>query len=211
MISLQIQSLLGASINVPYVDRLKDGKSPFNYPIQNYIGGVNGQDVAGVVPALVGTAEGTNIFVASFTPNNDAYAALASNPNEFEAQVRQVIVPNPISGPGVTPAAIDLDFIKATTPKYTAKTFHALVNQPQTLTNGQCQRNTYYFNETFAAPVLRSGNATLYGPAHAGAVPAALDNRYEKQGGYSVSAEMVGFNAESCESAAANVDPASLQ
>lgn len=139
MISLQIQSLLGANINVPYVDRLKDGKTPFNYPIQNFIGGVNGKDIATVVPALVGIAEGTNIFVAAFTPNNDAYASLASNPNEFEAQVRQVIFPNPLSGPGLEPAAIDLDFIKATAPNYMAKTFHALANQPQTLTSGLCQ------------------------------------------------------------------------
>lgn len=39
MINLQIAALKQGSIYVPYVDRLKDGKTPFNYPVQNYIGG----------------------------------------------------------------------------------------------------------------------------------------------------------------------------
>lgn len=73
-----------------------------------------------------------------------------------------------------------------------------------------CQRNTYYFNETFAAPALRSGNATLYGPT-SGSVPSALAGRYTKQGGYSASGEVVGYNAETCASAAANADPESFR
>ena len=51
MSSLQIMSdLLQGSIRVPYVDRLGDGKTPFQSSIKQYIGGVNGQDVAGLVP-----------------------------------------------------------------------------------------------------------------------------------------------------------------
>ncbi|KAL9038998.1 MAG: hypothetical protein Q9214_005056 [Letrouitia sp. 1 TL-2023] len=203
MINLKIDNLLGASIYIPYTDRLKDGKTPFNFPVQNYIGGVNGNDVQGAVPALVGTAQGTNIFVGAFHPNDNAYAPLASNPNEFVAQVNQVILPNDVSGPGLEPSAFDLDFISTRTPLYTAQTFHTLINQPAILTNTLCQRNTYYFNETFAAPVFRSGNATLYGPLE-GSVPAVLKGRYVKQGGYSASAEMLGFNAESCGDAAKN-------
>ncbi|KAL8834864.1 MAG: hypothetical protein Q9170_003564 [Blastenia crenularia] len=209
MSALQIPALMAGSIYVPYTDRLKDGKTPFNYPVQNYIGGVNGQDVGGVVPSLVGTAEGTNIFVARFAPDNDAYAPIASNPNEFSAEVKQVIVPNPVSGPSVTPEAFDFDFITAKSPLYTAHTFHAVINQPVILTNLMCQRNTYYFNETFAKPVFRSGNVTLFGPT-AGAVPSALAGRYTVQGGYSASGEIVGYNAESCASAAANLDPKAL-
>ncbi|KAL8706614.1 MAG: hypothetical protein Q9201_000361 [Fulgogasparrea decipioides] len=210
MANLQITALLGANIVVPYTDRLNDGKRPFNFPVQNYIGGVNGQDIMGVVPALVGTAEGTNIFVASFAPNNDAYAPIASNPNEFTAEVKKIIVPNPVSGPGVIPEAFDLDFVSARTPLYTDHTFHAFINQPQILTNLLCQRNLYYFNETFAAPVQRVGNVTLFGPT-SGSVPKALAGRYVRQGGYSASGEMVGYNAESCESAAARSDPKAFQ
>ena len=49
---LYIPNLLGASIYFPFVDRLKDGKTPFNYPVRNYIGGVNGKDVQGLVPGM---------------------------------------------------------------------------------------------------------------------------------------------------------------
>ncbi|KAI4146539.1 MAG: hypothetical protein L6R39_003430 [Caloplaca ligustica] len=206
MFNLQISSLMSGSIYIPYTDRLKDGKTPFNYPVQNYIGGVNGQDVQAAVPALVGTAEGTNIFVGSFAPNNDAYAPIASFPNEFSAEVKQILVPNTISGPSVLPEAFDFDFITTNSPMYTAHTFHALINQAIILTNGLCQRNPYYFNETFAAPTMRSGNVTLVGPL-AGSVPSALAGKYFKQGGYSASGEMLGYNAETCASAAANSDP----
>ncbi|KAF7503934.1 hypothetical protein GJ744_003015 [Endocarpon pusillum] len=204
---LQIQALMGAGINVPYVDRLRDGKTPFNYPCRTFIGGVNGKDISAVVPALVGSTQGNSILVASFSPNDGPYAALASSPNEFEAQVRQVILPNPISGPGIVPAAFDLDFTSASPAQYAEDTFRALINQPTILTNTKCQRNTYYFNQTFRESVMRTGDATLYGPARMGAVPAELDNRYVEQGGYSASSVMVGFNAEDCASAGANVDP----
>ena len=103
-----------------------------------------------------------------------------------------------------------MDFISAKSPLYTDHTFHALINQPQILTNGFCQRNPYYFNETDAAPVLRSGNITLYGPL-AGAVPSALAGRYTIQGGYSASGQMLGYNAEECSTAAANSDPKAYQ
>ncbi|KAL9003725.1 MAG: hypothetical protein Q9188_003429 [Gyalolechia gomerana] len=210
MINLQIPALLAGSIYVPYTDRLNDGKTPFNYGVQNYIGGVDGKEIDGVVPAVVGTGEGTPIFVGRFAPNNDAYAPIASNPNEFSAQVKQIILPNPISGPGIIPEAYDFDFFTAMSPLYTAKTFHAIINQPTILTNLMCQRNTYYFNETFAEPELRSGNVTLFGPL-AGSVPSALAGKYVKQGGYSASGEIVGYNPETCAAAAANVDPKALQ
>ncbi|KAL8663177.1 MAG: hypothetical protein Q9202_004109 [Teloschistes flavicans] len=210
MFFLGITALLSASIYVPYTDRLKDGKTPFNYPVQNYIGGVNGQDVMGLVPALVGSAEGTTIFVAEFAPPDDAYAPIDSSPNEFSAEVKQVIVPNPISGPGIVPEAFDFDFVSTKAPLYTDHTFHALLNQPLILTNGQCQRNTYYFNETFTNPTMRSGNVTLFGPT-AGSAPQVLAAKYIKQGGMSASAELVGYNAEDCKTASASIDPKALQ
>ena len=45
-----IDSLLTASILVPYTDRLKDGKTGFNTATRNFLGGVNGQDIQAVVP-----------------------------------------------------------------------------------------------------------------------------------------------------------------
>lgn len=101
---------------------------------------------------------------------------------------------------------MDFDFITVISSLYTEHTFHELINQAVILINGLCQRNTYYFNETFSDPVLRSGNVTLFGPL-AGAAPKALAGVYARQGGYSASAQMVGYNAETCASAAANVGP----
>ena len=51
MSALQIQSpLLAASINVPYVDRLGDGKTGFQYSIKGYIGGYDGDELEAGVP-----------------------------------------------------------------------------------------------------------------------------------------------------------------
>ncbi|KAL8784737.1 MAG: hypothetical protein Q9195_008919 [Heterodermia aff. obscurata] len=217
MFDLQIPSLKQASIYVPYTDRLNDSQTAFNYPLLNYIGGTDGgfsqSDISflqAVVPTLVGTAEGTNLLIGQITPGNDAYAPLASNPNEFSTEVKQILVPNPVSGPAVEPEVFDLDFVTAKSPLYTAHTFHALISQPEILNNGECQRNTYYFNQTFSAPALRSGNATVYGPL-AGAAPSQLAGVYTKAGGYSASGVVVGYNAEACDVAAANTDPKALQ
>ena len=158
----------------------------------------------------MGSAEGTSLEIAQITPGNDAYAPLASNPNEFSTEVKQIIVPNPVSGPAVEPEVFDLDFITARSPLYTAHTFHQMANQPLILNNGLCGRNTIYFNETFSAPALRSGNATVYGPL-AGAAPSQLAGVYTKAGGYSASGVLVGYNAETCDVAAAKTDPKAYQ
>ncbi|KAL9051789.1 MAG: hypothetical protein Q9206_004565 [Seirophora lacunosa] len=213
MANLQIPALVGASIYVPYTDRLRDGRTPFNYAVQNYIGGVAGNvlqaDVEALVPSAVATLTGTPVIVGFFDPNDDAYSPVASNPNEFVAQVKKEIVPNSLSGPSVRPSAIDYDFVTARNPLYTQRTFRVLINQPLILTNLACQRNTYYFNETFAEPVLRSGNVTLYPPL-AGSVPRQLGGVYTRQGGFSASGEMLGTNQESCRDAANNVDPTAV-
>lgn len=116
-------------------------------------------------------------MVATITPLDNAYAPISSNPNEFSTEVKSVILPNTVSGPAIMPEAFDLDFITAKSPLYTNHTFHLLVNQPQILTNTMCQRNTYYFNNTFTGEVLRSGNATLVPPL-AGSVPKELGGVY---------------------------------
>ncbi|KAL8768199.1 MAG: hypothetical protein Q9209_005508 [Squamulea sp. 1 TL-2023] len=175
MVNLEIPSLLGGNVYIPYTDYLRDGKTPFQYAVKNYIGGVNDQDVQALVP------------------------------------FKQVIVQNQLSGPSVKPEAFDLLFMTAKTPLYAERTFHVMANQPQIQNNKLlCQRNTYYINETFAEPKLRSGNVTVYSPP-TGALPSALMGKYIRQGGYSASAEMVGYNPESCKHAAANVDPKASQ
>lgn len=97
-------------------------------------------------------------------PNNAAYKLLTSVPS-YSAQVKEVILPNPVSGPGITPSAIDLLFTDTKKPLYPATTFNSMANQPKYLTNGMCQLIAQYFNETFAKPELRTGSVTLYSPA----------------------------------------------
>lgn len=50
--------------------------------------------------AVVGSAGGTTLFVANFVPNNQAYQAISGAP-EYITQIKQVVVPNPVSGPGM--------------------------------------------------------------------------------------------------------------
>ncbi|KAL8669186.1 MAG: hypothetical protein Q9168_006210 [Polycauliona sp. 1 TL-2023] len=215
MADLKIDALLSAAVSIPYVDRLRDGKTPFQAAVQNYIGGVNDDETTAylqsLIPSLVGSLGGSTIFPATFAPKTDAYAQVSSNPTTYTARVSQVIVPNPISGPEVKPSAFDLAFASTSTPLYTAKTFHTLINQPIILNNQLlCQRNPYYFNDTTAEPQLRRADVTVYAPP-AGALPQNLAGRYTGQGGYSASGQMVGYNQESCTSAAQKTDPKALQ
>ena len=155
--------------------------------------------------AIVATSlGGTTVFVASFVPDDGPYEEISTSPPEYIAQVKDVIVPNPVSGPGVIEEAIDTDFFTVSTSRYTAHTFHQVISQPLILTNGLCQRNPVYFNQTFTDPVFRNGTVTLYSPG------GAFADVYDSVQGYSASGESVGYNAESCSVAAAKTDPKAL-
>ena len=156
--------------------------------------------------ALVGSLGGTTIFVASFVPDDGPYEEIATSPPEYIAEIKDVIVPNPVSGPGVITEAIDADFftISESDSDFTPHTFHEFISQPLILTNGLCQRNPIYFNQTFTDAVFRNGSITLYEPG------GAFQGVYDGVQGYSASGEMVGYNAETCSSAAANTDPNAL-
>lgn len=153
--------------------------------------------------ALVGSLGGTTIFVASFVPDDGPYEEISTSPAEYIAQIKDVIVPNPVSGPGVITEAVDTDFftISESESDFTPHTFHEFISQPLILTNGLCQRNPIYFNQTFTDAVFRNGTVTLYED---------FPGVYGSVQGYSASGEMVGYNAESCSSAAANTDPNAL-
>lgn len=47
---LQIEALLSGQVYVPFVDRLSDGQTPFQFPLISLIGGTNGQDLMATVP-----------------------------------------------------------------------------------------------------------------------------------------------------------------
>ena len=100
--------------------------------------------------------------------------------------------------------AIDVDFFTVSKSSFTAHTFHEFISQPQILNNGFCQRNPTYFNQTFTDPVFRNGTVILYSPG------GAFAGVYNSVQGYSASGELVGYNAETCSSAAALTDPKAL-
>ena len=155
--------------------------------------------------AVVGSLAGTIITTAQFQPNDKH--ALPVGGSESNFQVKPIILPNPVSGPSTILEAIDGDFNTASKPCYTARTFHNLINRPLILTNGLCQRNNYYFNESFTNPKFVTGKVSLYEPA----LPAGFKGTYHSVDGYSGNAEQLGQNSETCKAAAANNDPTSLQ
>ena len=115
-----------------------------------------------------------------------------------------MVVPNPVSGPGVYPEAADFDFFPTGTPKYPLKLFKQGINQPLILTNGLCQRNPIFFNETFSNPLFRRGKVTTQEPG------GAFQGVYTDQngiGGLSAAGGTVGFDPELCQTAAGKVVP----
>ena len=151
--------------------------------------------------AVVSTLGGLPVYVASFVPSSGPYEEISTPPPEYVAQVKDVIVPNPISGPIVIEEAIDTDFFTTATSIYTAHTFHEFISQPLIVTNGMCLRNEVYFNQTFTKPVFRNGTVILYSPG------GAFVGVYSSAQGYSASGENVAYTEQSCSSAAAMTDP----
>ena len=206
MAQLEIDDLTSSQIRVPCVDRLRDGRTRFQFPIGDLVGGANGMDLMSYVPSLVGSLENVPINPGRIFPDYQAYHPIA--PGLFSAQAKQMVAPNSVSGPGVVPAVADLEFGGTTAPGgYTAHTFHALVNQvtiSTTLGGLLCFRNLNYFNETDTGGTLRTGRATLYPVT--GLVPASFAGRYANVGGYSANSQNLGFMVQDCVSAAAQND-----
>ncbi|RMY93523.1 hypothetical protein D0861_01904 [Hortaea werneckii] len=209
VLPLQIKALLSAQYSVPYVDRLGNGKDAFQYQLNNYIGGIDGQNTMSLVPALVGSATGTPAVPATFDPNDQAYNTFPTG--QYSSLVKQIGVFNFLSGPSIQGEAFDIYASNEPTDMYTPKAFRALNNQPlilQGLVATLCLRNNYYFNNTqFMEPVLRSENVTF-----GSAVKSPLKNQvYQNQGAYAAVAQILGHNPESCSDAIANNDPAASQ
>ncbi|KAJ5762943.1 hypothetical protein N7533_001624 [Penicillium manginii] len=211
LVPLQIPTLMQGSLILPYVDVTKDGKTPINAPINNYIGGTDGHDLQALVPAIaagVSPFEGTNTFPATFTPDDAAVESLPGG--IYSINVKPYLLPNTISGPGVYAEAFDMLYTLTQASPYTDHTFHNLLNHPQLLNNGKCQRNQLYFNETFAEPKMAVANVTLYHQILS-TPPALIEGQYTDVHCYVANAEQVGDVGESCASAAAKVDPMALQ
>lgn len=51
--NLQIEALLSASVYIPYTDYLRDGRTPFQTAVQNYIGGDNEDEIRAFIESLI--------------------------------------------------------------------------------------------------------------------------------------------------------------
>ena len=147
---------------------------------------------------LVSSLAGTPIQAATFVPNNAAYEEISTSPPEYISQIKDVIVQNP-TGVNIILEAVDTDFFTTTTSPFTKYTFYEMVNQPLILSNGLCQRDPVFFNQTFTNPIFRNGSVLLYSPG------AAFPGVYNNVAGLSASGETIGFAAESCQNAAAGI------
>lgn len=209
LVPLQIPALMQGSLIVPFTDVTKDGKTPINVPVNYYIGGTNGMDLQALIPSLVGAVplfEGTVIAPAQTVPDT---AAVQSLPNgQYNFQVKPYLVPNAVSGPGVVASAFDLTYSLTSTTPYTSHSFHSLLNNPQLLDTGLCQRQSLYFNETFADPKWAIGSATLYNQLLFDTPPKEIAGTYKNVYCYQANAELVtSYIGESCPVAAARSDP----
>ena len=205
--TLQIDGpLLASSAMIPFVSFNK-AKTPLLAPLNGYIGGANENTLkalglAGLVPALVSTLVGGIVLrLGNSLPPNAAYQSDGSG--GFFANSKWVVAPNPISGPGVYPEAMDTAFKNASEPRYSFDFWNSVVNQPVILKGvmiGQCQQNSFFFNDSTAAVQFRAGNVTL-GPAASGAglLKGVLQGKYEDVHGFSACAQNVGFTAQKCE------------
>lgn len=215
---LQIDGILkNAAIMAPYVAK-SDSDAPITATLNTYIAGPNGPLPQGLVPAVASSLlfGGTPIRLGQFSPTAEAYMVDGSGTNS--ARAAWALVPNTLSGPGVYPEAVDFSFTTARRSRYGARTIKTLINTPLLLPSGLCQRNTYYFTNATALPVLRTG-AVTFGPGadgvgltSGGLMQAGGDGRgiYGDVDGFSACAQTVGNNIEECEVAAGNVDPVSL-
>jgi hypothetical protein len=207
LIPLQIASLMQGSLIVPFVDVTRDGTTAIGVPVNYYIGGTNGQPLQAIVPSIasgVSPFEGTTIFPATFAPDTSAAQSLPNG--RYSIQVKPFLLPNTISGPGVYAEAFDMTFVLTDSSPYTAHTFHSLLNIPQLLNTGKCQRNTVYFNESDANPKMAVAEVTLYHQI-LGTPPAGLEGVYKDVYCYTANGQVVSSVGESCPVAAANMDP----
>jgi len=214
-IPLSIPFLLNGEVYIPFVDRLNDGKTPFTYPLFGINGRNNGQLLSNLIPALLGSTEGSVLYPGEFDPGNMAYLQndRVNNPGYFTTSGEMTFLDNPVSGPSVTNPDYSIEFFPTANSPYTVHTFHSILNQPEIQYTGQCLRNAQYFNDfnnTLANPFMTEGTVRLSSGTLLSfffGLPKSLAGTYNNIYGYTAPSQTVGFPLEDCQVAANNVDP----
>lgn len=89
------------------------------------------------IVATAASAGGYKLFVSTFDPDTAPWTPLPNGENSIVT--KEILVPNPISGPGVYPSAVDLLFKTTNDPQAKPQLLKELLNQPAILPTGQCQ------------------------------------------------------------------------
>lgn len=206
--------LLAANNMVPFVG-INGRSTPLSVPLATHIAGVNSNFLAGGIPAQAATLFGINTRVGAFLPNNAAYRAVGDG--TYSANTKQVVLPNPITGPGTYPEATDFRFSSVAPGKYSLEQWKSVINLPYVLNSvlfGKCQRNTYFFNDSAADVEFRAGRVDLGPAAGFNTLTGVLVGNYggvQQMQGISACAQLVGFDrlvaqGEDCEVAAGKVE-----
>ncbi|KAF8593545.1 hypothetical protein BDV93DRAFT_566425 [Ceratobasidium sp. AG-I] len=157
----QIPELMSSTVIIPFVDRLKNGKSPFSLSKYTF----TDQIIPSAVSSLV---EGYQNELASFTPAHEAYA---SDQGVLSFAVKQDIVPTPplpVGGPGFSVPVFDATFTPlptSQTPKYPQSMYEDILNGPIFGYGPECGTLQTFFNFTFTYAIFVTGDVTLYAPA----------------------------------------------
>jgi hypothetical protein len=106
-----------ASIIVPYCG-IDGSSTPLSAPLVTFIAGTGDNPfarLASLVPSLVASVLGIFTRFGKFAPRDQSFLQAGQF---LSSSVDAVVVPNPLSGPGVYPSAFDVLFGPANEPKY---------------------------------------------------------------------------------------------
>jgi hypothetical protein len=226
----------GCGVFVPFTGTGKSSTA-FNTPIISYLAGANPENdryLAVLIPVIVAQFFGLRIRIGNFIPRYEAWQydkTGADGEQLYSSSCSWAFVPNPLSGPGIYPPAVDMRFGRNTTEVFSRELIKKIINQPYILSTPinyksieKCEKNTYFVEDLPNSIEYRSGNVT-FGPAAEGpdffpstlqkASPDGGKGEYVGVRGFSTCASQVGYKpfspvGEDCEAAASSVDQNAL-
>ncbi|KAF1942877.1 hypothetical protein EJ02DRAFT_453976 [Clathrospora elynae] len=168
---LQIATgLMTASTMIPFVS-FGASQTPLTAPLISYLAGVDPVTmgyVAGLIPTPVATLGGLLTRIGAFIPLAAAWQSFSDGTLGINS--KWAVLPNPASGPGVYPEAVDMKFTSEAdqaAPRYSLATWRNILNMPyiqgglSSLGSPRCVRNTNFFTNSTAQAKFRSGNVTF--------------------------------------------------
>lgn len=198
--------LQSVNFYIPFVDVLKDGKTPFSKPTIGYINQL--------IPVVVADLELNGQHVGVFDPKHAPYKTIGDGSelaitvsegldNPVSIQLKKRLVSRTtlslslnlnilctshstqIDGPGLLIPRFQANFKKTSKAHISAKTFKEVALQPRVNPLGLCSQTIEYYNETFADPSHVVGSVQVYSPV----VP--QNQQFETAYGWTVTSEWI--------------------